>query len=230
LVILLKVLQRSAFPYWVFKGLIAAVLIATLGACSDMQINIPGVEKPLYRDEFVIGQTGSWKLESDENGSTTIVPEQLLIEINNPDLVQYATLKDIQLSDFMLEVDGRILSGSPQSSYGVLFRMQGPEQFYRFEITGDGTYLLERHDQGGGRTLFMGDWRSSASINEGLNVTNHIGIEARGPNISLYVNDELLDEVTDDAYLAGNIALDAGTFASAPLQVAFDNLTIYAVD
>lgn len=206
---------------------ILLLLTLLIAACSDMQVTIPGVSKTLFRDEFVLGETGTWKLESDDTGSTTIVPEQLLIEVKGPRLVQYATLKEPVFEDFFLEVDGRILSGSPQSSYGVLFRMQGPQQFYRFELTGDGTYILERHDQGGSRALFMGDWRSSDAIVQGLNVVNHIGVEARGPNISLFVNDVLLEQVSDDAYRSGNIALDAGTFEMAPAQVAFDNLVVH---
>lgn len=196
-------------------------------SCSDMQVSIPGVAKPLFRDEFVLGETGAWHLESDDTGSATIVPEQLLIEVNNPQLVQYATLTEPVLADFTLEVDGRILSGSPQSSYGVLFRMQGPEQFYRFEITGDGTYILERHEEGGNRALFMGDWRDTEAINQGLNVVNRLGVEAQGSQISLYVNDVLIEQVNDDLYPSGFVALDAGTFDMAPVQVAFDNLVIF---
>lgn len=208
------------------KLLFVLFMALALVSCSDMQVTIPGVAKPLFREDFVLGQTGSWHLESDDSGSATIVPEQLLIEVQNPHLVQYATLLEPALADFFLEVDGRILSGSPQSSYGVLFRMQGPQQFYRFEITGDGTYILERHDIGGSRTLFMGDWRDAESINQGLNIVNRLGIEAQGPNISLFVNDVPLEQFSDDTYASGNIALDAGAFDTAPIQVSFDNLLV----
>ena len=205
----------------------ALLLLLIVTACSDMQLRIPGIEQPLYRDEFVPGQTGNWSLESDEAGSTTIVPEQLIIEINSPELVQYAKLKEPRFSDFVLEVDGRILSGSPQSSYGVLFRMQNPGQFYRFEITGDGTFTLERHDSNGTRTLFFGDWRDSPAISQGLNTNNHLRIDANGAEIILSVNEVELAKVSDETYLEGNIALDAGTFTYSPLQVAFDNLIIF---
>jgi hypothetical protein len=224
-------MPKSSLPTIFFTGplfwvaFLVPLLVVT--ACSDMQLRIPGIAQPLFRDEFVLGQTGNWLLESDEMGSTTIVPEQLLIEVNSPNLVQFAALKSPQFEDFVLEVDGRILSGSPQSSYGILFRMQGPNQFYRFEITGDGTFTLERHDQNGTRTLFLGDWRDSSAINQGLNANNHLTVAADGPNITLFVNDVELAAVSDDAYLEGGIALDAGTFSFAPLQVAFDNLIIY---
>lgn len=197
-----------------------------LAACSSMEVVIPGASRALFRDEFVPGHTGNWLLEHDETGSTAIVPEQMLIEIAVPDLVQYATLKEPTLSDFTLEVDGRLMAGSPVSSYGVLFRKQGPQAFYRFAITGDGMYTLERHDPDGARLMFTGDWRDSAAINQGLGTTNHLKVTADGPSISLFVNDQLLDQFSDQAYSEGTIALEAGTFRDGSLQVAFDNLII----
>ena len=45
--------------------------------------------------------------------------------------------------------------------------------------------------------------------------------------ISLYVNDNLLEEIQDPTYSSGKIALDAGTFGNPNLRVSFDNLIIY---
>ncbi|MFL7840456.1 MAG: family 16 glycoside hydrolase [Candidatus Promineifilaceae bacterium] len=208
------------------KTVVLLFVSLILISCSDMDLKIPGVSKPIFREDFVLGQTGSWFLEHDESGSTTIIPEQLLIEINDPQLVQFATLTEPAFTDFSLEVEGRILSGSPHSSYGVLFRMQNPQQFYRFEITGDGTYTLERHDADGSRTLFMGDWQDADSINQGLNVVNRLGVEAEGSNIAILVNGVVLNQVSDETYSSGYIGLDAGTFDIVPIQVAFDNLVI----
>ena len=43
-----------------------------LVSCADMQVVIPGVVRPIFQDEFVLGQTGTWHLESDDSGSATI--------------------------------------------------------------------------------------------------------------------------------------------------------------
>ena len=196
-------------------------------ACSALEVPLPGGRKALFRDEFVQGYTGNWVLENDEVGSTVVVPEQLLIELNSPNLIQYAMLTEPTFSDFTLEVEARLVNGSHTSTYGVLFRMQGPEEFYRFTITGDGMYLIERHDPNGARVRFADDWRDAVAINQGTGSTNILRVVADGPNIAVYVNDTLLEEVTDDSYSSGNIALDAGTFDGAGTQVSFDNLSIY---
>ncbi len=204
------------------------ILLAILfAACSAMEVPLPGGRKALFQDEFVQGYTGNWVLESDELGSSVIVPEQLLIELSAPNLVQYALLSEPTFSDFTLEVETRLVSGSPSSTYGVLFRMQSPEEFYRFEITADGMYLLERHDPQGARYRFMDDWRDAVAINQGIGATNRLKVVADGPDIAVFVNDTLLEEVTDGSYRAGNIALDTGTFDAAGTQVSFDNVLVF---
>ncbi len=200
-------------------------LLALVG-CSSMDIVIPGASRALFHDEFVPGHTGNWLLESDDAGATSIIPEQMLIEINTPNLVQYTALKEPSFTDFTLQVTGRLISGSPVSSYGIHFRKQGPGQFYRFAITGDGMYILERHDPDGARLVLSGDWRESPAINQGLETNNLLQVTAVGPSISVFANDVLLGQFTDEAYAEGTVALEAGTFNDAASQVAFDNLIV----
>ena len=204
-----------------------SLLVTLFAACDAVDVPLPGASRTLFHDEFVQGFTGDWQLESDELGSSTIVPEQLLIELNAPNLIQYSTLSEPTFTDFILEVDAGLNNGSLSSTYGVLFRMQGPDEFYRFAITGDGMYILERHDLNGATVIFTEDWRGTAAINRGHGLRNILKVEADGPRIAIYVNDTLLEEVTDSSYRSGNIALSAGTFDGAGTQVSFDNLSVY---
>jgi hypothetical protein len=183
-------------------------------------------ENVLFRDEFAAGQTGSWVLEADEAGRTAIVNEQLLIEINAPHTLQFATLAEPTFADFVVEVEARQLAGDSESSFGLLLRMQNGVEFYRFEITGSGLYIIERRHSDGAWTRLIEDWTESSLINQGLNAPNRLRVAAMGPLLSFYVNDLLLQEVTDATYAAGTIGLDAGTFNQANLQVAFDNLVV----
>lgn len=180
----------------------------------------------LVTDSFIAGQTGDWFLETDDFGSTTIADESLIIDIHEPDTLQFSTLRREQFDDFVLEVDARQLAGSPENSLGVLFRMVSPEEFYRFEIRGDGRYMIERRQASGEWTRFLRDWTPSEAINKELEGANHIRVVANGSQLAFYVNGELLEELNDSAYPAGSIALDAGTFGDGRTTVAFDNLVI----
>lgn len=181
----------------------------------------------IYQSDFSPGRTNGWILEGDEHGSTAVVNEQLVVTVNAPNTLQYTTLTEIVFDDFVVEVDTYQRSGSPDSSFGLLLRLQPDQSFYRYDITGDGNFIVERHNADGSWTRLIPDWSPSEAINPGLNVANRLKVIANGPTLSFYVNDILLTQVNDAQLESGAIALDAGTFGSGNLQVSFDNIVVY---
>lgn len=202
---------------------IAAIFLAGCG--SRAAVDAPPANV-LYAESFTPGEMGEWQIEGDALGQTAVIDGQLLIEVNAPNTMQFSTLAAPAFTDFVLEVDARQLKGDLQNSFGILFRMQGPEQFYRFEISGSGQYMLERRNADGSWTRFVDDWTETPAINPGLNVVNRLKVTANGRNINVYVNEILLHGISDNAYSSGTIALDAGVFTQPGLQVAFDNLVV----
>ena len=203
----------------------ALCLLIFLSACSENRVVLEGPDV-IFADAFVAGQTGAWLVEGDDAGRTAVLNEQLVITIEEPNLLQYTTLSEPIFADFVLEVDVTQMAGDLESSYGLLFRMQNPGQFYRFDITGNGMYVMERHNGDGTWTRFLDDWVESAAIKQGLTVSNRLKVVAQGPLLSYYVNDQLLQQVNDASFAAGQVGLDAGTFGRGGLEVAFDNLVV----
>lgn len=199
------------------------VLFALLG-CRDG--GVPVGADVLFQEQFVPGELGDWQIEGDAVGRTAVVDEQLTIEINAPQTLQFTTLTEPTFTDFTLELDARLLRGDLQGSYGVLFRVVAPNQFYRFDITGDGKYMVERHNPDGTWTRFVDDWTFSEAINQGVNATNRLRVDARERSITVYANGIVLLQISDNSYQSGAIALDAGTFISSDLKVAFDNVVV----
>jgi hypothetical protein len=210
-----------------FRTLLFLLSTLLLAACADAT-GVPGASGAdvIYADGFVPGEMGNWVMEGDNAGQTAVINEQLVIDLVDNHIMQFSTLPDFTFDDFILEVDARLLEGDLGSSYGVLFRMQDSTRFYRFEITGDGLYMVERRDGDSGWTRFVDGWTESPAIKRQLGSVNRLRVEARGQSISLYVNDELIHQFTDTAYSSGTIALDAGTFVQPQAQVAFDNLVV----
>lgn len=219
-----------------YRNHLLALLIALgaimTAACAQQpqDATAVGPGQVLFRDQFVAGQTGNWLLEQDEVSSVELANEQLVLNINQPNTVQFATLLDPEFSDFVVEVDGRQRAGPADGSYGVLFRVQDADRFYRFAITANGLYAVERHDADGTWTRLTQDWLSSEAINQGLNVANRLKVIANGPEFTVYVNDILLQQVSDPTYTSGTVALSAGTFGGGNLQVSFDDLVVYGYE
>ncbi|MEZ4540620.1 MAG: family 16 glycoside hydrolase [Chloroflexota bacterium] len=205
---------------WLLVGCGGRPLLPASGEPSDQPTGSD------FTDAFVPGQTGDWLLERDDRGSSAIVNEELVITIVAPNTLQYASLQEKIFGDFALEVDVTQRSGPAESSYGILFRIQDDQQFYRFDITGNGLYMIERHESNGTWTRLVPDWVPTSALNQGLNGANRLKVLASGPTLTFYANDELLTQVTDATFNEGLIGLDAGTFGGGNLQVSFDNLRI----
>lgn len=178
----------------------------------------------LVKDAFLPGQTGQWLTERDGRGQSYVADEALYIALAEPSMAQYAALQEPLLEDFVLEVDVTQTEGSPNSSYGVLFRLQTNEEFYRFDITGTGLFVVEKQYAGGQWQRFTNGWQESAAIVQGLGRTNRLKVAAVGTQMTFYVNDQLVATAIDGAFQGGKIAVDASTFGQGGLVVVFDNL------
>ncbi len=206
------------------KRLLPLFLLLLAGCTTVVQESgLP--ENTLFFDEFVVGQTGDWLTEGDDAAVTAVINERMLININEPQTMQFVTLNEPIFNNFTLDVDTMIVTGLPESSYGVLIRMNSPNEFYRFSIRGDGLYMLERHDPDGW-TRFMKDWESTTAIQQGVGQNNQIKVIAEGSSMTFYVNDIQVVRINDSRYPQGSIALDAGTFGQTNLQVMFDNVLV----
>ncbi len=209
----------------------ALLLLLVLAGCRPQpeQQTLAGPASPedvIFADDFSPATVGKWQLEGDERGQSLLQDGQLIIEVNDANTVQYVALAEQSFANFALEVDATLLAGSTDSTYGVLFRMTGPDQFYRFDITGNGLFVVERYDEGGGWTRLTDDWQESALLHQGVNATNRLGVLVVGGTFNFYANGELLLQLADARYSGGAIALDAGTYGQPGLRVAFDNLVV----
>jgi hypothetical protein len=209
---------------WLFLLLLTLVV----GCRSADSTGVPRFqdESVLFADDFSNGGNSDWFTEADDQGQTAVLNESMIIEIGQANLIQFTELREYSFDDFFLEVDVTQLAGDPESSYGILFRMRSPDEFYRFEITSNGRYMIERHNADGTWTRFLDDWLGNANIEQGLNVTNKLGVAADGPLFIFYINSQPVQQITDPDYVQGSIALSAGTFGQPGLSVAFDNVVI----
>ena len=211
---------------WQRTYLLFLVCLSSMAACSgptNPQAPDPDI---LFEDTFDGVSSGNWRTETDESGTTSIIDGAMVIEINAPNMLQYASLADEQFNEFDLGVDAAFMNSTSASTLGVLLRMAGPEDFLRFEITADGRYMVERLNPGGGWTRYLDDWEMSPAIVTGFGAANRLQVIAQGTEISFFANDELLLTLPDSPAVAGQIALDAGTFGAPGTRAAFDNLII----
>jgi len=191
----------------------------------------------------------------------------LVLEPDEPNRLVYAAAGP-ELADFDLEVEARALAGPLDNGFGVLFRMQQPRSFplaeafgltatggaagisyYLFLASSDGYYQLLRTLSG--RQEVLSAWIPSPFIRQGIGISNHLTIRARGRELEFFINDRQLEfcipdspsdsstwvageclggqmrsAVRDDVLLTGRIALAAQSMHEAGVLLAFDNLLL----
>jgi hypothetical protein len=127
------------------------------------------------------------------------------------------------LTDFYAEVEVIQIDGDTYGEMGLLFHID-EDQFYLFEVSGE-YYSLWRSVPDGWTELI--DWTTSDVIRPGE--SNLLGVLMLEDQIHLFINDQLVAELTDTHYASGVVGLaigleeagDEGTFE-------FDNLFITA--
>jgi pSer/pThr/pTyr-binding forkhead associated (FHA) protein len=145
------------------------------------------------------------------------------IEVQASNLVAWGLANRI-VSDFEVEVEAKLEDGAPTNSYGLLFRFTDRENFYRFDVSGDGYFLFSKFVDGQWLTLV--DWTRSEFINAG-GAANILKVSAFGPYITLWANGQQLVSLEDDSLQRGNFGFFTGTFADPTSWVSFDNLKMW---
>ena len=195
-------------------------IVPALGALVVLLVACGGEQLP-WADDFSDPASG-WQAESDASAEVGYHEGVMRILIRSPNRLAWASAGR-DFSDFRLAVEATQVAGPDDNEYGVLVRMQDPDHFYRFSISGDGYYLVNRYD-GEEWVALGGDWTPSDAIYRGA-ATNRLEVVCQGARMAFLVNGVQLVEVEDSSYSRGDIGLYAGSFFEPDVEVYFDNLT-----
>jgi len=130
-------------------------------------------------------------------------------------------------SDFAFQVQMKIIKGDDG---GVAFRssvVNGSYYGYEFAVGQDGSYefLVCPTNATTCTSLSRG---SSGAINQGLNQTNVVTVVVKGNTITLYVNQQEIDSLTDNTFSHGPIGVIAYDITN-PTEVAYNNAKVWTL-
>ncbi len=180
----------------------------------------PNSLKLAYEDNFSNLDSG-WLVSSKEGVSYSYVGGEYNISVSDTGLLHSCSnqVAGVQ-TNFVVEVDTRVLSSVDTGKYGVLFRRNDNGDFYGFRIVGN-QYTVEKY--------FRGEWsyfkRSTVSSyikTDGSK--NNLKVACLGTTIEIYVNGQRLATLNDDSLTSGRISLAA---SEANTSVNFDNFRLY---
>lgn len=252
--------QRQASPLIYLSLGLGIVILGAIGliyAILTGQIEVP-LDDPLAGDLLYTttfdAYNDEWDLPKGRQAANIVDGELVLTESSGfLDSVFYARLDSRQFRNFDLHVQTRQAEGDNDNSYGVIFRWRDVDNFYRFEISGDGYYRLSKTKAG--VTENITQWIPSDLIHAGQ-ASNQISIVAKEDTFTFYINgqrvqicgkgqsrealvnpltgecisDTWQDQYVDEDFPQGKLALTIGTTATTDITqavvIGFDNVLV----
>lgn len=202
---------------------IGLVLVLSLMGAAGCQSDSTSSDV-LFSDDFSQDR-GDWEVYSDENGE--VFYEGGWIHVTNQTTAPVDTMSmmtEQDFSDFILEVEVKLIDGTDDNWQGVICRYQDGGNYYVLNISADGYYYISRfleYEQ-----LALAEATPSSYINQGWDVINTMRIECIGNSLTLKVNGYTVASVIDNSLSSGQVGLLVTSLAGSFSEIGFDNLVI----
>jgi hypothetical protein len=179
----------------------------------------------LYEDDFSNPESG-WQTFSSDSGSAVTYEHQGLRFFINEENTDHWSIQNINIQDVQLAVDASKIGGPDDNIFGLICRFTEENSFYEFVISSDGYYAILKIINGEYVMLSGDSMDFHSAINLGRG-TNRIRADCVGDQLSLFINNQLIESVKNDEIIAGRIGLIAGTTSESGTDILFDNFVLY---
>lgn len=216
-----------AFDRWSgsASGLTSTIML-TVDSNKSITANfkmIPTVPDVLFSDDFS-DEAGDWDIYTDDFGSVFYEDGWLHLTNSNPAEFATGTWASKHFTDFVLEVETKLIAGTDNNWHAVQCRHQDSGNYYWFATSADGYYYILKFVNRS--WIDLASVTYSSYINQGVDAVNLIRIECIGSNLGLSVNGHLLWQGTDDTFTGGDIVLVSVAHAGTFTEIAFDNIIV----
>lgn len=174
----------------------------------------------IFIDDFSDPASG-WERGTDSSATTDYDAGGYRIFVDRPNMT-YASRPNLLFEDVIIQVEATKIAGADENYFGVICRFQDYSNFYTVAIMSDGYYSFGKFVNDDYEFLDPNGWQYSSAIHTGT-TTNLIRVECVGDTISLYVNNLIVDKVTDSTFSTGDVGLIAAAFDMAGTNILFDN-------
>lgn len=178
-----------------------------------------------YSETF--DNAGNWSVGDDTYTEGQVVDGVYDLLVKGDDVSRWTSAGE-DFADGSYEVEAMQVEGPLDSGFGMLFRADTDGgNFYLFKVSGDGYVWIGRYQDEAEEAAIVGNhWFESAAVNQGLNQSNKLRVDAESGNLIFFVNEQEVGRVTDSSFQSGDIGLFAQTLGFPGVHVQFDNYTV----
>jgi serine/threonine protein kinase len=223
-----------------FGGVTILLLVVVIGLIVYLARQTPVASQTAGGDVSLSGAvTANLPTPQPSPAATAPSPAELVWEelLKRPEIVQVAGANEAEglvfddlYQDFILQAEVVQLKGSPDSSYGLTFREdENSDNYYSFEISPDGFwgfYKISNCLETDCEAQLLRGGETEAIHAQGLQT---LQVEAVGPDFTLYINGEKVEDLTDTAFSEGHAGVIVTTGDEGGAEVRFERLKIAAL-
>jgi hypothetical protein len=183
---------------------------------------------PDYTDSFSTAY--KWVGPDDPNSATnTMGSDRLTATDHKADGYIWWSTTDQQAGDSYAEVSATVGACSGKDAAGFSIRVNGAnfDQAYALEFSCEGSFRLRRFISNAAPAVLI-EWTASPEIIKGPNVTNRMGVLAKGSKLYVFANGKLVGQVEDTSYASGTYGLYASAVDSPSMTVTFDDFATWS--
>lgn len=194
-------------------------LIATTLACATP--DVAALLNPMPSDDFSSSSSG-WGTGTDANSSVEYEDDGLKIAVYQPYYVTWSTLSLESFENTHIEVNVENSSTDREAFFGIVCNEQGStNNFYYVGVSPDGYYAFVKSQIAGDDEYLK---EGTSDLISASPQSMRIGLDCKNGSMTLYVNGQVIDSVSDSSYTNGTFGLFAASDDEANgVSVVFDD-------
>lgn len=178
------------------------VLLVTSLACGTADLT--SLLNPLPSDDFSSSSSG-WGTGTDSFSSVEYLNDGLTMLVFEPYYVTWSTPDITSYENIHMEVDIQNQSSDDKAMFGFICNEQGTTNaFYYVGVSPDGYYAFIKSSVVGD-DVYLKDGFSDV-VTSNLN-SLRLGLDCNNGSMTLYVNGQVIETVSDSTYTSGSIGL-----------------------
>jgi hypothetical protein len=179
---------------------------------------------PLPNDDFSNSSSG-WGTGTDSQSSVEYTNGGLQVIVYEPYFVSWSTSGFESYENIHLEVSVRNESTDPEAVFGIVCNEQGStNSFYYVGVSVDGYYAFIKAAVAKDDEYLK---EGNSTVISGSPSPMRLGLDCANGTLTLYVNGQLIDSVSDSTYTSGVIGLFAASHdQQSGANVTFDDFVV----
>ena len=178
----------------------------------------------LFQDEFPSAEF--W--QTSGTGRLSVASNRLTLALTEPRAYLSGVRLDLILADFYLEIEIETSLCRDFDQYGVLLRAASPSDFYRFGLSCNGQFRLDRVR--GGTATSPVVWTFSSAVPPAAPAAFRLGVAAIGGRMLFFINDQFQLEAAAPLIPTGTVGVFARAAGESPVTVHFSNLIVWEIE